>query len=253
MPVGAPPLPPAMLARPVAHRGLHDAASGVVENSRAAIRAAAAAGYGVELDVRLSADGEAIVFHDATLERLTTGAGPLAALSTSEIAALRLRDAAAPEAPPRLAQILTDIAGAAPLFIEIKDLSGALGPIDGRLEARVADLLRAYRGPVAVMSFHPDSVARLRALAPHTPRGLVAWRHADIADPKRRAELADLAAFDALEASFVSYHWADLPRPSVAGLRAIGAPVLVWTIRAPADAEAAAAHADQITFEGYRP
>ncbi len=248
-----PRLPPELVARPIAHRGLHDRAAGVIENSRAAIRAAVASGYAVEIDVRTSADGEAIVIHDATLDRVTNGLGAVAALTAEEIGRLSLVGAAAPEPPPRLSEVLADLAGRAPVFIEVKDGAAALGPIDGRLEARVAELLARYDGPVALMSFNPSSVARLRDAAPETPRGLIGWSFEDVADAERRAALAGLADFDAVGASFVSYRWSDLPQPSVAERRAAGAPVVVWTIRRPEEAAASRAHADQITFEGFAP
>ena len=66
-----------LTARPIAHRGLHDAASGVIENTASAFRAAIAGGYGIECDLQISADGEAMVHHDDALGRLTDGTGRL--------------------------------------------------------------------------------------------------------------------------------------------------------------------------------
>ena len=60
-----------LTARPIAHRGLHDAPSGVIENTPSAFRAAIASGYGIECDLQVSADGEAMVYHDDVLGRLT--------------------------------------------------------------------------------------------------------------------------------------------------------------------------------------
>ena len=77
-------LPAAFLERPIAHRALHDLAAGRPENSRAAISAAVAAGYGVEIDLQLSSDGVAMVFHDERLERLTGARGLLGARDAAE-------------------------------------------------------------------------------------------------------------------------------------------------------------------------
>ena len=87
------PLPADFLRLPIAHRALHDRAAGRPENSRAAIRAAVAAGYGIEIDLQPSADGVAMVFHDDTLQRLTGREGPVSALTAAELQATRLRDA----------------------------------------------------------------------------------------------------------------------------------------------------------------
>jgi glycerophosphoryl diester phosphodiesterase len=247
-------LDPLFTGPALAHRGLHDRAAGRVENSRAAVRAAVEAGYGVEIDVQLSADGEAMVFHDATLDRLTAETGALRARAAADLGAIALKDGG--ETIPTLAEILGIVAGRAALLIEIKDQGGRMDETGvGPLEARVAALLAGYRGPVAVMSFNPASVIALRGLAPAIPRGLTAGEP-DCYDEQelgseRLASLARLDAFDAAGASFVSYHWRALPTPETARLRAAGLPVLCWTLRSAADDAAARAHADNVTFEGY--
>src|SRR5215468_1686267 len=78
-------------ARPVAHRGLHDAARGIVENMPAAARAAIAGTFAIECDIQLSADGEAMVYHDDELDRLTEGSGPLRAKSATELKAVTFK------------------------------------------------------------------------------------------------------------------------------------------------------------------
>ncbi len=67
-----------IVAKPIAHRGLHDRAAGVLENTVTAAEAAAARGFAIECDVQLTRDGEAVVFHDFTLDRLTGETGPVA-------------------------------------------------------------------------------------------------------------------------------------------------------------------------------
>ncbi|MEM9637502.1 MAG: glycerophosphodiester phosphodiesterase family protein, partial [Pseudomonadota bacterium] len=85
------PLPEVFLTIPLAHRALHDVTDGRPENSRAAIRAAIDAGYGIEIDVQQSADAQAMVFHDDALDRLADGSGPVRAQTAGQLSRLRLR------------------------------------------------------------------------------------------------------------------------------------------------------------------
>lgn len=249
-------LPKAFLGPAIAHRGLHDRAAGRIENSRSAVRAAAEAGYGVEIDVQLSSDGEAMVFHDEDLDRLTDQRGPLRARTAQALTRIALTGGG--ETIPTLGQVLETVAGRVALLVEVKDQSGALGPDGvGPLEARVAALLADYSGPVAVMSFNPHAVIALRDLAPGIPRGLTACA-ADAYDvaqlsPERRAALAAMADYGAAEACFCSYDHDALPTAQTQALRAHGDSVLCWTIRSALAEAAARAHADNVTFEGYRP
>ncbi|QYK42349.1 MAG: phosphodiesterase [Paracoccaceae bacterium] len=248
-----PALPPAFLRLPVAHRALHDRAAGRIENSAAAIAAAVAAGYAIEIDLQLSSDGQAMVFHDDDLDRLTSETGPVAARSAAELAAIPLKDGQ--DSIPTLPEVLDMVAGRVPLLIEIKDQSGAMSATDGRLEAATARALADYSGPVAVMSFNPHSILRMRDLAPGIARGLTtsafdpdAWSPLPADTCARLREIPD---YDATGASFISHEWADLSRPRVAALKAQGAAILCWTIRG-AEAEGIARRiAQNITFEGY--
>jgi glycerophosphoryl diester phosphodiesterase len=87
-----PALPPDFLRLPLAHRALHDRAARRPENSPAAIRAAVAAGYGIEIDLQLSRDGIAMVFHDETLDRLTDQTGLVADRDAADLGAIPLRE-----------------------------------------------------------------------------------------------------------------------------------------------------------------
>lgn len=246
-------LHPDFLRLPIAHRALHDAAAGRPENSRAAVAAAVAAGYGIEIDVQPSAEGRAMVFHDATLDRLTDETGPIYGRPARALARIRLRGS--DETIPTLAEILGLVAGRVPLLVEIKDQDDALGPAIGALEAAVAADLAGYDGPVAVMSFNPHSIARMAKLSPDLPRGLTTCAF-DPADwpgvpAERLAELAGIPDYDRVGACFVSHQGDDLDRPRIAALRAAGAAILCWTIRNAQDEAAARRVAQGITFEGY--
>jgi glycerophosphoryl diester phosphodiesterase len=246
-------LPAALTARPITHRGLHG--SGRPENGISAVAAAVTAGYGIEIDLQSSADGVPMVFHDATLDRMTAAQGPVRARPAAELAALALAGTA--DRIPRLSEVLATVAGRVPLLIELKDQSRSAQGDDGALERGTAEALAGYAGPVAVMSFIPDMVARMAELAPQIPRGLTtdAWDDADAErlPPETRARLRAIADFDRTGASFISHDHRDLARPRVRELKSAGWPVLCWTIRSAEEAAAARRIADQITFEGYLP
>jgi glycerophosphoryl diester phosphodiesterase len=246
-------LPTDFFHRPFAHRGLHDRAAGIIENSLPAIRAAAQAGYAIEIDVQPSRDATAMVFHDDMLDRLTAETGPIWDRDADALARIALTGGRG-ALIASLADVLGAIAGRVPLVVEIKRQRA--GP--GALETSITEMLGAYHGPVAVMSFDPRVVAWFQRNAPHIARGLVSYAHDDPEDvaglsAEERRGLADLASFDALGADFVSYDAADLPRPAVRALRARGVPILCWTIRSDAAAIAAREHVDAITFEGFHP
>lgn len=247
------PLPKSFLTHPVAHRGYHDRARGVPENSLAAARAAVAGGYAIECDLQLSKDGQAMVFHDYGLERLTGAPGALALRSAAELGGLTLLGG--DEGVPTLAALLAEVAGRVPLLVEIKDQDGGLGPRVGPLEEAAAAALEGYGGPVAMMSFNPHSMALMARLRPDLPRGLTTcdYRAEDwpSVPEDRRAALTEIEDYERVGASFVSHVHTDLTRPRIAALKAAGAAILCWTVRSP-EAEAAARQvADNVTFEGY--
>lgn len=246
-------LPGAFFARPIAHRAYHDLAAGRPENSRAAVRAAVAAGYGIEIDLQPSADGVPMVFHDYDLRRLTGISGRVRGLSAQNLGDTPLLGG--DEGMPTLAEVLEIVAGQVPLLIEIKDQDGAMGPAVGALEAATAAVLAGYAGPVAVMSFNPHAVAAFHAAAPAVPVGLTTSGYRAEGWPLLpaaiRDHLRDIPDYDRVGACFISHEAADLGAARVADLKARGAAVFCWTIRSP-EAEAAARKvAQNITFEGY--
>lgn len=246
-------LPESLLTVPLAHRALHDRNAGRVENSLGSIQAAIDAGYGIELDLQLSADGHAMVFHDDLLDRLTAEAGPVTARTRAELETITLDDDGG--TIPALETVLAVVAGRVPLLIELKDQDGAMGPHVGALERATVAALQDYAGDVALMSFNPHSVAFLSKIAPDIPRGITtssyeaAWWPA--VPSARRDALRGIPDYDRVGACFISHESTDLARPRIAALKAQGANVLTWTIRS-AQAEAAARRiADNVTFEGY--
>lgn len=248
-----PRLPTAFLRAPIAHRGYHDLDSGRPENSRAAVTAAIAAGYGIEIDVQLSADGQAMVFHDDALGRLTVHTGRVREHRAEDLQEMRLLGTE--ERIATLPDILDLVGGRAALLIEIKDQDGALGPGVGPLERAVAAALDGYDGPAAVMSFNPHAAALAESLMPERAIGLVTcgfrpadWQAIPEETLSRLREIHDAPAV-----SFISHEAGDLDRRRVAELKAEGLPVLCWTIRSAEDEATARRVADNITFEGYAP
>jgi len=246
-------LPASFLARPITHRALHDRNAGCVENSVKSIQAALDAGYGIEMDVQLTRDGHAMVFHDEALDRLTGETGLVRDRTRAELEAIPLTDDGG--TIPALDTVLDMVAGKVPLLIEIKDQDGAMGPDVGPLEAATCAALKDYKGDVALMSFNPHSVAACAALAPEIPRGIVTSSYGAASWPEVPAPvrdvLRDIPDYDRVGACFISHEASDLDRPRVAELKAQGARIFTWTIRS-AQAEAAARRiVDNVTFEGY--
>ncbi len=246
-----PALPSSFLARPIAHRALHD--DTVAENSLGAVEAAIAGGYGIEVDIQPSSDGVPMVFHDYDLGRLTGLAGPIAQRTAKELGDIALLGGGG--TVPTLEQVLKTVAGQVPLLIEIKDQDGALGTNVGALEKAVCAVIAGYSGDVALMSFNPHSVAACMAYAPDTPRGLTTCpfeaEHWPLVPKPARQSLAAIPDFDRVEAQFISHQQDDLKSAHVARVKAAGVPILCWTVRSASVESEARKVADNITFEGY--
>jgi glycerophosphoryl diester phosphodiesterase len=239
--------------RPVAHRGLHDASTGVVENTAAAFSAAIAAGYGIETDLQISADSEAMVHHDDALGRLTEGRGRLAEMSAAEIKATRFKSGN--DRILSLGELCDLVAGRTALLLELKSRFNG----DTRVAKRAIDVLSSYNGPVAVMSFDPLLIEYVRRVGPFLTRGIVAERHYVDAECDRlpvfaKQSMAWLLHFPRSRPQFIAYSVRDLPAlvPLVARTT-LGLPLLAWTVRNETDRRTAARWADQIIFEGWRP
>lgn len=243
-----------LTARPIAHRGLHDRAGGVIENTLAAAEAAAAAGYAIECDVQLSLDGEAMVFHDGDLDRLTGERGPVRARRAADLAGIALSGSGG-ERIPTLAALLARVAGRVPLVVEVKTRFDG----DLRLAERAAAIAADYAGPLAFKSFDPAVTGALARLAPGRPRGIVAESRQDDASyaplpAEAKRGLANLLHLAESRPDFLSWRVGDLPCAATHLGRLLGGlPVMTWTVRTPSEREAAAHHADQMVFEGFRP
>jgi len=237
-----------LTARPIAHRGLHDTARGIVENTPSSVASAVAAGYAVEIDLQITADGEAMVHHDAALGRLTDGVGQLDAMTAADLKRVPFKSTS--DRMMALADLIDLVAGRVGLFLELKSRFDG----DLRLARRVAAALASYRGPVAVMSFDPHLVAAFGELGPAHPRGIVAQRSWERDKFRGRGRRTALAKIVRGWPHFLAYRVQDLPSPlPFLARHMLGMPLMTWTVRTQDERERAARFADQMIFEGFRP
>jgi glycerophosphoryl diester phosphodiesterase len=245
-----------LMNRPIAHRGLHNRPQGVIENSHAAFAAAVARNFGIECDVQITRDGDAVVFHDYDLDRLTGKAGRVDSHSAAELKTIALTGSSAKDVVFSLSSMLDLVAGKVPVVIEIKSRFDG----DLRLTRRVVEVLKQYCGhPVTIESFDPRIVAALRMMAPDIPRGYVGMAEYEYPDYEtipadEKHAMAHLLHFNEMRPDFISWNVKDLPHAAPFLCRsALGIPVSTWTVRTAEDVAKASAHADQIVFEGFLP
>jgi glycerophosphoryl diester phosphodiesterase len=242
-----------LTARPVAHRGLHDLARGVVENMPTAVVAAIAGNFSIEVDLQLTSDGEAMVHHDNNLGRLTIGSGSLRSHTAAALKQVAFKDTS--ERMMTLGDLCALVDGRVGLVLEVKSYFDG----DRQLVGRMAEILKSYRGPVAVMSFDPDQVLALRQILPALPRGVTAQRYYDDGEwmkltPAQRNGMKQLRHAFRTRPHFVAYWVKDLPAPAPWIARNIfGCALLSWTVRTPEQRAVATEHADQMIFEGFVP
>jgi glycerophosphoryl diester phosphodiesterase len=249
-------VPAWLVERPIAHRGLHDEAKGVIENTLAAAEAAIAGGFAIECDVQSSSDGEAFVFHDDTLDRLTDATGAISAKRADEIVKIRIKGSNRP--PATFEEFLRVVAGRTPIICELKSRVDG----DWRIGDRVAALAASYDGPLALKSFDHDLVGYLRLRRPRIrlggpcPIGIVAEACYDDAiwaflTAEQKHEWTDFDHFDRTRPDFVSWNADDLPHKIPFLMKELhGAAIMAWTVRTPEQRMTALKWADQVIFEG---
>jgi glycerophosphoryl diester phosphodiesterase len=230
-----------LTARPIAHRGLHDMNQARFENTLSAFEAAAAGGYAIECDVVLSAEGVPMVFHDFTLERLTSETGAVIGRTSAELGNLHIGGTA--DHIPTLAEALALVAGRVPIIIELKGHDET----DMRLVGAVGNVLAGYQGHAAIMSFDHWLIRRFQHDAAGLPAGLTA-------EGTKASDLEQHFSMLSANLSFISYNVHHLPNPFISFCRQkLAMPVITWTVREPQTVALTQAHADQMTFEGFNP
>lgn len=237
-----------MLFQPaIAHRGLWSP-DGPPENSLGAFQAACQAGYGIELDVQLTADGEAVVFHDSKLDRMCGRDGRISDYSAADLGQMKLNGS--DETIPTLADTLTLIGHRAMVHIEIKTPYGEVGP----LERRVHEVLIDHNGPTCVIGFNPYSHAWFADHHPKILRGLDSYDYSKGQSPLApdlRKAFADLQHVSFARPHFLALSTDMLPGAKAEEFRAKGYPIIAWTLRSPQEWDAIKGGCDNLIFEGF--
>ena len=236
--------------KPIAHRGLHGAHTGKLENTGGAFEAAIASGYGVECDVQQSRDGVAMVHHDATLDRLFGEQASIRDLESDDLRRKRYPDTN--ETVMTLADLLSLIAGRQPILIEIKS---NWQPPDTAYLGRITDLVSSYEGAAAIMSFDPAVMTTVNVLAPTVPRGIVAQAPANYSNvsTERAYALGELLETGPADPDFIAYDVRALPTAVTRYARDVsGLPLFAWTVRSDDDQDRASMWSDAPIFEERR-
>lgn len=245
----------AIFARPIAHRGFHNADNGIIENTPTAISQAVEHGFAIEVDVQETADGEALVFHDYTLDRLVEGTGRVVEQQSADLARLHMRTGT--DTLWLLNDLFDLVDGKVPLVIEIKSLMRR--DAQGDFVRRVCDQVAGYRGPACIKSFDPDMLSHALAHRPSVLRGIVADGAEPGPDYVRYGRVDRFILRHILHAPrtrphFISYGVKDLPKAGPSLMRSVfKLPVMCWTVRTREQRELAGRYADQIVFEGFDP
>lgn len=212
-----------------AHRGLHG--NGVPENSLLAFSLACQNGYGIELDVQLSSDGEVMVFHDYTLVRMTGCNGKLSDAPAKKLQALSL--SGTDQTIPTLREVLTLVRGRVPLLVELKGEN-----LNTALCQKVAELLSSYNGDYCIESFNPLLIKTIKKYLPDAYTGQL---YTNVCRDKKKRALLHLAltamAFNFIaRPDFIAYNKKDRNcLPVKLATRFYKAPKFVWTIKTEED------------------
>jgi len=231
-----------------AHRGLHG--DGVAENSLSAFRAAVEAGFGIELDVRLSADGELVVYHDDTLLRVSGIDARVDEKTAAELSEIHLSETA--DTVPTFKEVLELVDGRVPLLVEIKEDAGKYGVTE-----KTVEMLRGYGGDFIVESFNPLALGRVKKLAPEIMRGILSQNF--LSEKKYRTVthfLLEILVLNVIcRPDFIAFNCKHGKNAALRLARFIfRAPTLAWTVRSGEEEALAKKRAfDGIIFENYLP
>ena len=228
-----------------AHRGLHSRDKTVPENSLEAFRLAAQAGYGIELDVQLSKDGQVVVFHDDTLDRVCGVPGRVDEFTFEELQQLRL--CGTQERIPLFSQVLDVVRGRGPLIVELKN-----GRSNRELCEKTYALLESYRGDACIESFNPFIVAWFRFHGRDLVRGQLASPTREYVkdgfSPIKGFVLSRCLLNFLARPQFIAYRIGRRPLP-VRLSEWMGAMKVGWTSHEPRNEKGR----DAVIFEFYKP
>ncbi len=231
-----------------AHRGLHNAER--AENSMSAFRAAVEAGYGIELDIRLSRDGELVVFHDDTLDRVCGREGKVIDFTADELAEFKL--SGTDDGIPRFADVLSLVDGKVPLLVEIKE-----NPGNSAVSEAACRMLAEYKGDFIVESFNPLSLRTVKKGLPEVTRGILSHRYYEYEQYRKPLYflLQSLLLNFLCRPAFIAYDHRHARSFALRFVRSFfDVPTLAWTVRSADEEKAARKNGfDGIIFENYLP
>lgn len=226
-----------------AHRGLHG--DGAAENSMTAFRRAIEAGYGIELDIRLSKDGKLVVYHDATLERVSGINEKVENKTLEELKEIKLLDTE--DTVAAFGDVLNLVSGKVPLLVEIKEEHGSTAVTEAAIK-----VLSDYEGDFIVESFNPFSLALIRKRMPDALRGILSDNF--LKNKKHRSPTFFIVQYMLtnflVRPDFVAFEKNGYKNPSFRICRALGALSFAWTTTSEDEENAALAHGfDGLIFE----
>ena len=235
-----------------AHRGLHSSSDGVPENSIKAFQLAKDAGYGIEFDVHLLADGNLAVIHDASLKRTVGAEVYIEDLTAEQLNEYFLEGT--DEQIPIFQQVLDIFSGEAPLIIELKAERNNYA----KLCQKVCDIMDSYSGPYCIESFDPRCIRWLRRNRPDIIRGQLAENYFALPNSKLPFLLKLVLSFQMMNfltmPDFVSYRFHDRKNLSNFLCRKLWKTQgVTWTIKSMEDFDTAVAENWLPIFEGFRP
>lgn len=232
-------------SRPIAHRGLHNLSNTIPENSLAAFELACSKHIPIEIDVRISKDGEAVVFHDSNILRITGINLKIDKLISKELT--RFNILSTDEHIPLLKEALDQIGGRVPVLIDIKNFF-----LPGRTENIVLNVLKSYKGEFAIESFNPWSVGYMRRNFPEYITGLIIGKTERflLQAPYTNSLINKIAS-----PQFISYNLSGRHAMSsfTSYFKRLNLPIIAWTVKSTEDEKKARKFADNIIFENYLP
>lgn len=237
----------------IAHRGLHDMHFDAPENSMAAFRRAISCGFGIELDVRLTADKQLAVIHDDNLRRVC---GVDASVSQTDYEELKTYGLmGTKEKIPLLSDVLDEVAGRVPLIIEIK-----ADYVCEEVCSLTAKALEDYDGEVCIQSFSPLAVEWFKKHAPDILRGQLSMNFFDERHKRKESFPLKLALTLMLynfksQPDYISYDYIAYNSPVMYVMRNIfGAETAGWTmVSQKCIDDLAGSKFDIVIFEGFMP
>lgn len=233
-----------LVETPIAHRGLHN--KECPENSLPAFQNAIDAGYPIEIDVQIIADGTVVVFHDESLSRLTDNDGYIKFLNKSDLEILRLKDSK--EKIPTFEEVLKFVNGRTPILIEIKNSNKV-----GELEKKVIESLKNYNGEYAIQSFNPYVLEYFYKHAPTILRGQLAgyFKKEKLSFFKKYALKRMLLNKKISHPDFISYEAKKIPNRFIRKYKKL--PLLAWTVRSQTEYLKVVKYCDNVIFEDFEP